>query len=63
MVKEDISRHSTQYGKRLCTHPKKTHFKSSKISKKKAIATIPANRSAHQIQYVIVVVVTLVIQV
>jgi hypothetical protein len=47
-VKEEISHHSTQYSKRLTTH---------------AIATTPANRSAHQIQYVIVVVLTLVIKV
>jgi hypothetical protein len=40
-----------------------THSKSSRTPKKKAIATTPANRSAHQIQYVTVVIVTLVIKV
>jgi hypothetical protein len=62
-AKEEISRHSTKYGNSLCTHPKKTHSKSSRTSKKMAIAKTPVNRSAHQIQYVIVVVVNLVIKV
>jgi hypothetical protein len=35
---------------------------SSRTSKKKVIATTPANRPAHQIQYVIIVVARLVIK-
>jgi hypothetical protein len=62
-VEEEISRVSTQYSKRPSTYPQRTHSKSSRTSKKKAIAATPANRSAHQIQCVIVVVVNLVTEV
>jgi hypothetical protein len=61
MVKEEISRQSTQYSKRLSTHPNELTL-SSRTSKKVATLTTSVNSSAHQIHCVIVVVVNLVIK-